>query len=299
MLLQYRISSNTSSAGIRTDSSGSVIKESNLASYEIKFKEEVADLFSAGERLNFGSSTETFGFVVDNQGWDQTTSKLRVNGIEGGFIKIGDSINSNTTKAKGIIRSLETSSGKFIVDATSQILLGSSKETGKLSNFSQKIHDNNYYQRFSYSIKGTTDISKWDDSVGNLVHTSGFKRFSDYVAESSVRTTRSISGITSVTSATNLTSSIEVDRIHDFDMVREDRIASSSKNISFNGKIITDFFRSDKNRAITIDDFSDEFKSNPNMDVFTVIDSFYGNTIRTCKYIIEMYNSTTNEYEVV
>ena len=290
---------NTSSAGIRTDSSGSIIKESNLASYEIKFKEGVADLFSAGERLNFGSSEETFGFVVDNQGWDQTTSKLRVNGIEGGVIKVGDSINSNTTKAKGTVRSLETSSGKFIVDATSPILLGSSKETGKLSNFSQKIHDNNYYQRFSYSIKGTTDISKWDDSVGNLVHTSGFKRFSDYIAESSVENaTRPISGITSVSSVTNLISSVEVDRIHDFDMVREDKIASGSKNISFNGKIITDFFRSDKNRAITIDDFSDEFKSNPNLDVFTVIDSFYGNTIRTCKYIIEMYNSTTNEYEV-
>ena len=32
------------------------------------------------------------------------------------------------------------SSGKFVSDATSSIQLGSSRETGKLSTFSQRIH---------------------------------------------------------------------------------------------------------------------------------------------------------------
>ena len=85
--------------------------------------------------------------------------------------------------------------------------------------------DNNYYQRFSYSVKGTTDISKWDDAVGSLVHTSGFKRFGDYVAESSSSFAGGsgptpISGISSVTSIKNLVKFIETDRIHDFDLVR-------------------------------------------------------------------------------
>ena len=174
----------------------------------------------------------------------------------------------------------------------------------KLSTFSQRIHDNNYYQRFSYSVKGTTDISKWDDAVGSLVHTSGFKRFGDYVAESSSsfaggsNPETPISGISSVTSIKNLVNFIETDRIHDFDLVREDSVGSCSKNVFFDGKIISDYFRSDKNRSVTIDDFSGEFRSDPNLDVFVVIDSFFGNTIRTCKYLVEMYNTKTNSYEV-
>ena len=81
----------------------------------------------------------------------------------------------------------------------------------------------------------------------------------------------------------NLVNFIETDRIHDFDLVREDSAGSCSKNVFFDGKIISDYFRSDKNRAVTIDDFSGEFRSDPNLDVFVVIDSFFGNTIRTCK----------------
>ena len=57
-------------------------------------------------------------------------------------------------------------------------------------------------------------------------------------------------------------------------MVREDSAGSCSKNVFFDGKIISDYFRSDKNRAVTIDDFSGEFRSDPNLDVFVVIDSF-------------------------
>ena len=300
--VSYSISG-ISSAGIYKASFGSVILDSNLVKYKINFKKDNSNLFSKGELLNFGSSEKASGFVVDNQGWDQNTSKLRVNQITGENIEVGDIIKSQTTDAKAIIKSIEKSSGKFVSDATSSIQLGSSRETGKLSTFSQRIHDNNYYQRFSYSVKGTTDISKWDDAVGSLVHTSGFKRFGDYVAESSSSFAGGsgpapISGISSVTSIKNLVNFIETDRIHDFDLVREDSAGSCSKNVFFDGKIISDYFRSDKNRAVTIDDFSGEFRSDPNLDVFVVIDSFFGNTIRTCKYLVEMYNTKTDSYEV-
>ena len=32
--------------------------------------------------------------------------------------------------------------------------------------------------------------------------------------------------------------------------------------------------------------------------MFLLIDTFWGNTLRTCKYIIEMYNAETEHYEV-
>ena len=298
--LSYRIPG-ISTAGIYNQSSlGSAIKYSNLAKYQIVMKGDNSNLFSKGEAVNFGSLGETSAFVVDNQGWDQNTSKLRINQISGKEIKVGVTVRSQTTSAKAIVKSIEKSSGRFSVDSTGSLSLGSSKDTGKLSNFFQRLHDNNYYQRFSYSIKGTTDINKWDDAVGSLVHTSGFKRFGDYVVESSpvISEESQISGISTITSVNHLINFIDVDRIHDFDLVVEDKIGSCSKNIFFDGKIISDYFRSDKNRAITLDDFSGEFRSNPNLDVFVIIDSFYGNTMRTCKYIVEMYNSMTNSYEV-
>ena len=298
--VSYKIP-NIVDAGEYQSSFGTVVKESSLAKFEINFKENNLNLFSKGESISFGSDGNSTGFIVENQGWDQNTSKLRVNQIIGEDISIGDIVSSNTTNARGIIKSIEYSSGKFNIDSSSQILIGSSNETGKLSNFSQRIHDNNYYQRFSYSVKSTVDISRWDDSVASLVHTSGFKRFSDYVAESlaSVDVEDDQKILESlVTSTVNLTSTIEADKIHDFDLVREDKLGICSKNITFTGKIISDYFQCDKNRAISIDDFSDDFRSDPNLDVFAVIDTFWGNTLRTCKYIIEMYNAETEHYEV-
>ena len=298
--VSYKIS-NIVDAGEYQSSFGTVTKESHLAKFKINFKENNLNLFSKGEVINFGNDRKATGFIVENEGWDQNTSKLRVNQIVGEEILIGDSVSSNTTNAKGIIKSIEYSSGKFVVDSSSQILLGSSNETGKLSNFSQRIHDNNYYQRFSYSVKSTVDISRWDDSIASLVHTSGFKRFSDYVAESmagvDVEDDQKILE-SSVSSTVSLENTIEADKIHDFDLVQEDKLGICSKNITFTGKIISDYFQCDKNRAISIDDFSDDFRSDPNLDVFAVIDTFWGNTLRTCKYIIEMYNAETEHYEV-
>ena len=72
---------------------------SNLVKYKINLKKDNSNLFSKGELLNFGSSEKASGFVVDNQGWDQNTSKLRVNQITGENIEVGDIIKSQTTDA--------------------------------------------------------------------------------------------------------------------------------------------------------------------------------------------------------
>ena len=56
--------------------------------------------------------------------------------------------------------------------------------TGFLNNELQRVHDNDYYQAFSYSIKSKVQIKEWNDIVGSLNHTSGFKKFSDLQVES-------------------------------------------------------------------------------------------------------------------
>ena len=40
-------------------------------------------------------------------------------------------------------------------------------------------------QKFSYSLKSKVALEDWDDLVGSVNHTSGFKRFSDLIVETS------------------------------------------------------------------------------------------------------------------
>jgi hypothetical protein len=295
--VSYNISG-ISSAGIFKQSYGKIIKSEYLPSYELFFKEgKNIDTFSKGEVVSFGKNRKASATVIENQGWDKNTFKLRVNKISGSEILIGDLISGNSSGNMGIIRNITVPEGLFKVDSISRKQIGSSKDTGKLSYFSQRLHDNNYYQRFSYSIKGTENLNNWDEKVSSLVHTAGFKKFSDLLIESSPVSTTPAVGISTIISIVNLNREISVERIHDFDLVREDKIGLCSRNVSFNGKIITDFFRSDKNRVITIDDFSGEFRNNPDLSTYTVIDSFFGNTLRTCKYVVQFYDPDAEEYE--
>jgi len=296
--VSYSIAGITS-AGISTSSYGRIIKSSYLPSYELVFKESKnEDVFSKGEMVSFGEDNLTSATVIENGGWDNDTYKLRVSKISGPIINVGDSILGKSSGNIGVVRSITTPEGLFKVDALSTKRLGSSRDTGKIGQFSQRLHDNNYYQRFSYSIKGTEDSEKWDEKVASLVHTSGFKRFSDLVVESSPTLVSTSSGISTIVSIVDLKNEISVNRIHDFDLVSEDKIGSCSRNIFFNGKLLTDYFRSDKNRVVVIDDISGEFRSNPDLSVYTVIDSFFGNTLRTCKYVVQFYNPNTEEYEL-
>ena len=58
-------------------------------------------------------------------------------------------------------------------------------ETGILNDFSQRISDNFYYQKFSYSVKSNLDYNTWKESVRSILHPSGFREFSDFqVSES-------------------------------------------------------------------------------------------------------------------
>ena len=58
------------------------------------------------------------------------------------------------------------------------------KQTGKLNESFQRIHDNDYYQYFSYSVKSNISLENWNSIVSDLNHTLGFKKFSDLSVES-------------------------------------------------------------------------------------------------------------------
>ena len=48
----------------------------------------------------------------------------------------------------------------------------------------QRVHDNDYYHAFSYSVKSRVQFDEWKDIVGTLNHTGGFKKFANFQVES-------------------------------------------------------------------------------------------------------------------
>ena len=46
------------------------------------------------------------------------------------------------------------------------------------------IPNNEYYQKFSYSLATKVPYDDWEEPVKSLNHTSGFAKFADYQLES-------------------------------------------------------------------------------------------------------------------
>jgi hypothetical protein len=123
-------------------------------------------------------STDNFNAVVMENGWDSDLNQLRLDAGEG-TLEIGDKLFGQTSKINGTIEYFDT----FILNST----LGVSRDkvgnidnsVGILNEFQQRISDNFYYQKFSYSVKGDIPYVIWKEVVRSLVHPSGFKEFSD------------------------------------------------------------------------------------------------------------------------
>ena len=68
--------------------------------------------------------------------------------------------------------------------ASSKVVRGWQNDSGELNYNLQRVQDNFYYQRFSYSLKSEVPYDTWNDVVSATNHTLGYKKFSDYQLES-------------------------------------------------------------------------------------------------------------------
>lgn len=291
--ISYQITGITT-CGVFSPSFGRVVGSKNLPIFDLNYSDgSEFQVFLKNELITFDGGNAR---VIENSGWDDSTLTLRVNRISGEIQK-NSLIESNTTGAIAKVKDVKSFDGFYGVSEMTTKPRGSLKETGKIGQPFQRLHDNNYYQKFSYSIKSTINTKSWDEVIDSLTHTAGYKKFSDLnILSSTIPSIASFAATT--TTLVDLSSVQDVERIHDYDLVSEDFNGSCSKNVFFNGKQLTDLFRSDKNRVIIIDDISLEFRSNADNSVYTVIDSFFGNTLRTCKYIIQFYDPRKKSYEI-
>ena len=90
---------------------------------------------------------------------------------------VGETLKWKSSKSESRILNKVNFNSIYNVKSSSIVKKGWQKETGFLNNDLQRIHDNDYYQYFSYSIKTKIPFDTWDKNVDELNHTSGFKKF--------------------------------------------------------------------------------------------------------------------------
>ena len=233
---------------------GRVIKKDDLAIFTPIFKRTS---FIDDEVVKvIGKNVE--GIVARN-GWEQLSESLKVFDataeFESGQIIVGDTSNNKGTITKQLKFDFDLN-----VDSTATNINGWKNDTGKLNLETQRIHDNDYYQRFSYSIKGAVPFTIWKDAIDSLNHVAGFKNFCNLGVG-----TAALSNL-KPTSESDIEFNVNIDEdssVHErffYDMVSEDTEDENlSKLVIFNSKILTDYNESKTNKVILIDDISSQF----------------------------------------
>ena len=167
----------------------------------------------------------------------------------------------------------------------------------KLSEDTQVISDNDYYQNLSYTVKSSQSWETIVSPVNGLLHTSGLKNFSD----TEILNNASVGmGSTEYTlSLYDITTENRVDTIYNFDLVKDINTGiDTSEYLKFKNKRFSDYIDCKTNRVLEIDDISSQFStSEQNIDSkpFSKINDILLNK-KYEKYLIQI---TNNDYSKV
>jgi len=215
----------------------------------------------------------TFIGRVMEGGWDNDLNQLRVNDSFGN-LRTGEKLTGESSKVIGTIEYFSTFNLNSTLGVTRDKIGIIDKSTGILNSFQQRISDNFYYQKFSYSIKSQLSYDIWRESVRSLVHPSGFKEFSDYeliteptIAEVSVGIAKSTDMKPVVADRTSslLVNIDTVTSFYDrqgFNMVYEEDLLpdGSTQKVYMDGGIpLKSYILSKTNKVVKIDNIDDQF----------------------------------------
>lgn len=240
--------------------------------------------FLEGEKVVNNSS---YGYVIE---WNASSEQLKISSED--TFENESLIRGETSNTKGVIISIEDFNAIYTVSASSVVKKGWNRETGFLNNKFQVTSDNDYYQYFSYSIKSKVDYETWNESIGNMNHTVGFKKFSDLIIET---TDSSFTGISTVQDQgsflgiADIISEIDLNCVKDFDLAREKTITINSESLSseilFNTISLQDELQSIGNRVLLIDDISGDFSNIASGNNYSNVNSFTLSDFRFRKYV--------------
>ena len=241
------------------NSSAILVKEADFPQFSPTLKPNV---FDVGESVNNGKES------ADVFEWDAKNKYLTVESSKD--FSVGDIVKSDQTGRKGLVKEVISFETTHNIDYFSIMNDGWEYDKGFLNKESQRIHDNEYYQSFSYSIKSEVPFEDWDEVVSQLNHAAGFRKFSSLDIESNLprQDQATLKPITneSIELIYNLDRVKSLYCVDNFDLVSENYLRGSvrdySDEISFSTKILQDYAESVGNRVLTIDDISGEFNNN-------------------------------------
>lgn len=285
----YRVNTIDPVFGDVSFNSAFVINSKDLPQTKVNLQENI---FTPGEFINQEK-------LLSNPSNNTLTNILKSENSE--TLNVNDEIVGKLSGAKANIAKIQNYDISLKSDSSISRQLGWKKSQGVLSEITQKIPDNNYYQSFSYSLQSKKQFSDWNSIISDVSHVAGYKKFGDLIIESS-------SGINSITSSDssiiNLTLESYVDKnsISDFDLITEnvdDYSGTYSDIVTFNSKILSDNILSIENRVLSVDDISNLFDTDISPVVQIPIDqidsNFTGNIVSKYIFFIQSSNSFLGE----
>ena len=218
------------------------------------------------------------------ESWNRNTEILKVSTPY--EFEVGDKVRGLSSNTQGVIKTKYDFKAEIETGAGATVINGWSRNTGFLNDNLQRIPNNEYYQNFSYSLKSNVDFSTWNNTVGALNHTAGFKRFADLEIESAAapvgEASVPIDAIDSnIETVVDVVGEGQLNCFYDYDEVTETAFTVNgqefSNEIIFENRILSDYFQSVGNRVLSIDDISSQFNSNARAEPYEAIASFESN----------------------
>ena len=281
---------------------GSIVNYNDMAKFNMTIIDDAKYL--SGEKV---TSTKFEGFVAEN-GWNGKISQLRLRDTIGTLLP-GDKLFGEVSQLLGSVRDVNRFRVRTTLGVTRDKVSKNDMNVGILNDFSQRLSDNFYFQKFSYSIKSKLPYSTWKESVKSIVHPSGFLEFSDLIIESDPIANVATVGIakstnmrvkavdTSVKLIVNIDNEMYMGKRDNFAVVTEDdQLENGSVQRIFfpEGRPIKSFIMNKTNKVLNLDDISSGFNGSHDRTGTLVGSKQFGLTVGGSPVFKKSYNAAAS-----
>jgi hypothetical protein len=241
---------------------GFVVNKKDMALFEMNIIDDQS--YISGENV-IGydlSGTQVFSAKVMENGWDNNINELRLIDSKG-ELEPGNKLYGLNSRLNGTVEFVNIFNLFSNTGISREKFNTFSDGVGVLNDFQQRLPDNDYYQKFSYSIKSKIAYDQWKEPIRSILHPAGFKEFSDLdvvsipsnemkvgIGGSSLQLLINIDNQESVYTRNNFSMVIEDDQLED----------GSIERVFFpEGVALKPYILSKTNRVLKIDDISESF----------------------------------------
>lgn len=248
---------------------GYVINRKDMAEFEMFISNDL-EYLSEEVVLGYNSSgVNIFSAKVMKNGWNNNINELRLLDVSG-TLSVGDRLVGQRSRLNGVVTDVNLFNLNTKLGVSRDKLNDLGDRVGYLNDFQQRISDNNYYQKFSYSVKGKVPYNIWKEPVKSSIHPSGFKEFSDLMVVGISTASMKVGTASSLDLTVNIDSIQSLYTKNNFAMVtEEDQFDDGSiERIAFEeGIILKPYILSKSNKITLMDDISPQFTGTNNLEI--------------------------------